>query len=395
MTAREEAAELECKVTLDLDEARDRLHLVQEVAAMANSGGGRILVGVDDDGHDVGIPAALADKLDPATVGDLVDTFLNPDRLEVGVERRTLAGGGFIVEIVVPAVPDPPVVMARVGNYTDDRKRQRTLFPQHAVYVRRTTRAEPARRADFQRWRRDAVDNTRREILERLAMVVEAPPDSEVRIVAEAEVHDSPSFLLSRSADLFRQGRDRLLSTHDLTYLWRHRGTLVADATARELLIQSALRKRATLYFWLGYLRPEPPEVRNYLYRAPTMSDRDKSDAGTSILLTAALYLDDADYQQLLEILHNSRYRHFRDAAEKYPTPEAAGAAIRDQLAGTFAGVPLTSYTADDLLRIADDLVSGEETGAARQLTQLGLAYLWRHQPELAPWPTGPGDVDR
>jgi predicted HTH transcriptional regulator len=60
-----ETANLDFKETLDLTNSRDRVELAKDVLAMANSGGGHIVVGVEDVTRQVGIseeaPAALRD----------------------------------------------------------------------------------------------------------------------------------------------------------------------------------------------------------------------------------------------------------------------------------------------------------------------------------------------
>lgn len=371
-----ERADLERKRSVDLDDRLDSLRLVKEIAAMANSGGGRIIVGVLDDGNEVGIAPALAAKFDPARIGDLLDSFLSPDRIEVDVKRRVLPAGDEVLELLVPAAVRPPLVLCKSGNYEVAGKQQE-VFGAHSVFVRRNTKAERARRADFLRWTEEAEERIRATLLERVAMVVEAPHDAHVRLVLDDAVVDEPSYLLSRSTDVFQVRPDRLLSGGDLIYLWKHRDVLTFTPRSRELIIQSALRKRATLYLWVGYLRPSTDELTSVLLRSFDMNDRDKSDAGRGILTLAALYLTDAGYDEIAARLRGSRYAHFREAAAEMPDRPIAVAHIEDLVGQSIYGTPVNQFSETELLDTADSLLDrGSGRSVSRQLVPVGLQFL-------------------
>lgn len=80
-----ERVDLELKRFLDPTAKRDRIRLVKEVVAMANTKGGRILVGVTDDGEHVGVPDRDRSNWDPAPLGDHLDRYISPDRVEIGI----------------------------------------------------------------------------------------------------------------------------------------------------------------------------------------------------------------------------------------------------------------------------------------------------------------------
>ena len=373
-----EDTSVERKLTLNLDHAKDRVRLIKEVVAMANSGGGVIVIGADDDGTEIGLPEDLANHFDPARIGDLLDRFLRPDRLEIKLRHRVLPTGKVVVEVKVPPVADPPLVLCRPGNYEKDGN-QEALFPAQTVFVRRNTRAEPARREDYRQWRNEAIERARAEIIERLAMVVEAPSDARVRVVSGEDVKDEPSFLLSRSAEIFESRPERLLSGPDLLYLWRHRDTLRFDPVAAELVIQSALRKRATLFLWLAHLQPSADAVKRYIDRAMQMRDRDKSDAGKAILLVGARYLTDHEYDELVAIMAGSRYAHMREAAHQFPTKNDGETHLDRLTFESVDGKPVREYTSDELLGLVERILSDASSRiASRQLPVIGFEYLRR-----------------
>lgn len=366
--------DLELEPTLNLDDPEAKLTFVREVAAMANSGGGTIMVGVGADGTEVGESGTLLSPLDSASLGHIVDQYVSPDRVKLSVERRGLAdGGGVVVAVEVAPAVEPPIVLSKAGNFQRGEGKQHTVFPANAVFVRRNAKVRPARRDDYRRWTSDAVESATAQILERLAMVVEAPSGARIRVIAEEEVQDEPSYFLSRSADLFGQRPDRLLDGNDLRYLWTHRRSLGFDDISSGLVFQSALRKRATLFLWLSWLDLSEAKLTRYLWNVLDMDDRDKSDAGRSMLQVASLYLSPAGYQDLQEALAESRYTHMREAAKEWPTIDQGREAVDSVRNAELAGLGEEALHA-----MADELLAGSGQQLARRLTPIGLELLSR-----------------
>jgi hypothetical protein len=367
---------------VDLDRPVDRLTLVRDLMALANSGGGTISIGVGGDGTLLGLPTNLAEKLDTASVRALTDHYTAPDELGVVVDRSRV-DSGFLVELHVPAAPEPPVMPNQPGLASDGAAEdgggtsgalEHEVFPAHSVWIRRSGRSRTATREDHRRWRADAVAATRSTILEQLTMVVEAPAGSRIQVLTNTDLLDEPSFLLRRSADLFARRSDRLLSADDLLYLWLHRSRLdltVGDAPA--LLVQSALRRRATLFLWLAELELTQDDVRRQLRRALTMNDRDKSDAARSILQVASLHLGSGDYARLRTALAESRYAHMREAAGEWPEAADARATVV-----ALNNARYQRLTGTELETEADTIIRDQPSRAVRALPGIGYALLTR-----------------
>jgi len=370
-----EDARLEFKEILDPSDQRDRLVLVKEIVAMANAEGGRILVGVSDNGTRVGMADTERGKWDPAEIGNLLDSFLSPDCLDVRLEFTPDAcpPGRIVVEVHVPQHLSPPLVLCKDGNHAGADS---PVFRKNAVLVRHNTKVETARRSDFLHWR----DELRSRILQQFQMVVEAPETAHLRVVGDEEVRDEPQFLLSRAADLFRQRREKLLDGDDLLYLFRNRAVLdLSGDSTMELLLQSALRRRATLFFWLALTKASAEKVGGILETALDMSDRDKSDMAGAIPLVAAVYLSDAEYREVVRRMEQSSYAHIREAAIECPSLAEAKAVLDERRAGAIDGIPLSGLGDDELLDKADELASAANMQrVSRRMPQLGLEYLAR-----------------
>ena len=369
-----ERDDLELKESLDPMAKRDQLRLVKEIVAMANTKGGRILIGVTDEGKRVGVPDQDRSKWDAARIGDLLDKYLNPDRLEVShsFRRDGCPPERMVVELVVPQYIDPPLVICRDAASDESN---RLFFRKGAVLVRNNTKVEPAARSDFVRWRK--ADRSR--IFEGISTVI-LNPGSVVQVAHEDLNRDTPSYLLSRSVDLFRRRPDKLLDGNDLLYLFTNRAHLDTNASdRRRLLLHSALRRRATLFFWLALLDTDADEVAAVLDEALNMRDRDKSDMSGAVPLVAALFMSPSRYRGLIARMADSRYAHIRRAASSYPELADARAAIDKRRGTRLYGRPLSDFSNEELLDFAERTI--EEGGlvrTSRQLPLLGIEYLVR-----------------
>ncbi len=327
-----------------------------------------------DDGVPIGVPAAQATRWDPSKIGDLLDSFIGPDHLEVSISTSTenVAEGMILVTIDVPQYEAPPLVLGKDGNHSGGSQ----AFRRYSVFVRHNTKAEPARRGDYLKWR----DDLRNRILQQFQMAVEAPETAHLRIIGDDEVRDAPNFFLSRAADLFRQRPEKLLDGDDLLYLFRNREVL--DFTADlvpGLLVQSARQRRATLIFWLALSGVGAMRVTRILGGALHMSDRDKSDMASAVPLVAALYLSATDYAELVGLMAASSYAHILEAAKEFPTIIEARAAVDERRNGAIDRVQLADLADDQLLDQATALAEEHNSGhISRRMPNLGLEYLGR-----------------
>lgn len=369
---REEAVpdsqEIEWKAAIDLTDRRDRLTLIKEIVAMANGDGGQIQVGVSDDGSLVGVPNHKLDTWDEATLGDLVESFIEPDRLAIEILFKAIPNTDLsVVTLRVPGAKEPPLVLNKVGNYGDP---SRTVFRERAVLVRRSSKTEPAKRADFLRWNQEL----RETIMERVNLVMDAPAGSHIRVIDEDEVRDEPNFQLSRSTDLFNARPENLLDAQTLLYMFKNREDLTISDESTRLLIQSSLRRKATLFFWLQLLSPTLEQVQSIISQALTMRDRDKSDMSTALPEMASHYLDDAGYHSVINQMRRSPYKHLRDAASDLLSRTDAIDRTAKRTHVRIDGVYPSDMSDLELLVKADELASAGESRIrqSRLLPNLG-----------------------
>lgn len=122
-----ESAELEFKVELP----ENRRKLAQEIAAMATSGGGHVLIGVSDEGSAVGLPLNDGGKRDEyfEQVQGIVDTI----RPAVDAELNYAVLQSLTILVISIDKQSHPVFYVEQKPYIRDGRRSRAARPEEVV----------------------------------------------------------------------------------------------------------------------------------------------------------------------------------------------------------------------------------------------------------------------
>lgn len=166
LRASRESAKVDFVRGLDPSAPGDWCDLAKDVAAMANSGGGVIVVGVDTAGRPSGWDPSDVPRINARAVTDRIAPYVAGTLgLTVGQARRD---GHEVVVLAVEPRTGAPVVVAGPGADDD------------AMYFRHGAKSEPARATDLERFVSRELRRVRREWLANIAKVTHAGPGSQV-----------------------------------------------------------------------------------------------------------------------------------------------------------------------------------------------------------------------
>jgi hypothetical protein len=143
--------------------------LVRDLAALANSGGGVILVGVRRDGS---LSGADVPPLSAAVLRSAVERYTGTDFRDVEVTTVD-RGGTPVTTILVGAAHEAPIPYITNGA--------------GAFYARHGAKSTPATQADLRRFIDRRVKELRREWLSGIRQVVTAPRGSEIVAIERTE----------------------------------------------------------------------------------------------------------------------------------------------------------------------------------------------------------------
>lgn len=195
LNAKRESKHVEFKETFDPSLASDWCELIKDVVAVANSGGGHILFGVDNHGKATKGDLSAIASLDPAHVVDKIAKYVNAQLGEIEI-AETRRGGAMIIVWKIPESP-VPLIFENPGTYEfvekGGRKQQRTSFGRGTLYFRHGAKSEPAKQRDLLEFFERRLEKLRSDWAKGLRKVVEAPEGYNVHVLPpDVRISDEP-----------------------------------------------------------------------------------------------------------------------------------------------------------------------------------------------------------
>lgn len=186
LAAKRESTHIEFKEQFDTVSDGDWCEMIKDFAAMSNSGGGLIVIGLRNNGTPSGAAVAPVLALDPASITDKMFKYTGGHYggFEIHEGKRD---GKYLAIIAVDAVP-VPIAFSKPGTYLLDATtaKQKTAFSQGTVYVRHGAKSEPATSADLSAFIDRRIEVVRKAWLGNIRKLVKAPPDAEVGVYRSA-----------------------------------------------------------------------------------------------------------------------------------------------------------------------------------------------------------------
>ena len=150
------------------------LELVRDVAAMANSGGGVVV---------------LVGDLEEEQLHEELARYAEPE-FEAFELHDIKRGGRRATAIVVEGVANTPLVFSRTGRYRNADGDEHVAFVRGGLYFRHGAKSEPATGADVRDFIKRQLDATRSQWLSNIRQVMHAPDGAEVAVIETAERDD-------------------------------------------------------------------------------------------------------------------------------------------------------------------------------------------------------------
>ncbi len=180
--AKRESKYIDFKEQFDPTSDGEWCEIIKDFGAMANSGGGLVVVGLRNNGTPSGASVAAVLALDPATITDKIFKYTGGHYggFEIHEGKRNRSPLAIIAIDGVPV----PIVFTKPGTYLVDAPtgKQKTAFSQGTIYFRHGAKSEPATNDDLRAFIDARVEVTRRAWLGNIRKVIKAPTDAKVAI---------------------------------------------------------------------------------------------------------------------------------------------------------------------------------------------------------------------
>lgn len=177
-----ESAEVDFKEIIDFNSPKDRCEIIKDIVAMANSGGGCLLIGVKDDGTSSEIDVISVLNLDPAKITDQIRSYTQQQFSEFKIYETQRNGGKIAITSIEGS--SIPIVFTSPGTYDIGGGKQKSAFAVGTVYFRHGAKSEPGNSNDLRASIERELLRIRQVWLSDFRRVVEAPVGSQVQIIA-------------------------------------------------------------------------------------------------------------------------------------------------------------------------------------------------------------------
>lgn len=188
---REESTRVDFKAQFNPSHAQDWCEFVKDVVAMANTGGGAIVIGVNDDGTLSGSDLSAVLALDPALITDKIHKYTEQQFAGCRI-TKALRDGSPVAVIDVEAAR-MPIVFTAPGTYAVPGGNQKTAFAKGTIYFRHGAKSEPGTTEDLRLVLEREIEKVKHFWTDGFAKVVAAPVGSAVSVLPpEVKLEDSP-----------------------------------------------------------------------------------------------------------------------------------------------------------------------------------------------------------
>jgi Schlafen, AlbA_2 len=185
--AKRESRYVEFKERFDTAIDGEWLELFKDMVAIANIGGGVIVIGVRNDGSPSGADVRRVLALDGATICDKLNSYIAHDFDDFEVVP-VMRDGTEAAAIVVGPAGDAPLTFIKPGTYPYPGRpdRQKSAFGR-GPYFRHGAKSEPGTRDDLRGFIEGRLESIREEWLGGIKRVITAPQGSEIVAIERTE----------------------------------------------------------------------------------------------------------------------------------------------------------------------------------------------------------------
>lgn len=188
-TSETEGADVDFKSSFDMS-AGGWCELVKDIVALANSGGGAIMFGVNDDGSLATADIEAICGVDPAVITDKVKKYTGQHFASFRL-RRCVRAGQSVAVLQIDGV-SMPMVFTAPGTYDTGGGKQKTAFSVGTVYFRHGAKSEPGNTDDLRGALERELSRIKSSWLDGIKKVVTAPVGATVNVLpAEVKLTDT------------------------------------------------------------------------------------------------------------------------------------------------------------------------------------------------------------
>lgn len=180
-----ESKNLDFKREFDTSSKVDWCEIIKDIVAFANSGGGALVIGANDDGSPADVDISLYLEVDPADITNKISAYTGHEFSDFEIIEIERSGQPMALYAVYESTM--PMVFIRHGADVGKGKAQRSSFVKGSVYFRHGAKSEPGTSADLKDWLDRSLYSIRDKWLGGIRQVVQASPGQQVQVFTISE----------------------------------------------------------------------------------------------------------------------------------------------------------------------------------------------------------------
>jgi hypothetical protein len=199
----EETSHIDFKLTFHPGEEREWLEITKDVMGFANTLGGYLAFGIRDGTYEmVGLDEAAVKVLrDPNQLMQKINRHAEPHITSLR-SRCIEAGGKTFVLVLVPQSLGQTHLVSKEGAFKFPSGEERVVLRQGTSYVRRSAGNHLVDARDLDAIVGRRLDYFRSALLDKIARVVESPPESQILVVSKVPTDEPHSkFMIDNAPD--------------------------------------------------------------------------------------------------------------------------------------------------------------------------------------------------
>ena len=180
-TISRESKRVDFKGAFNPSSRKEWCEIIKDIVAMANSGGGLLLFGIDDKGNNIEFDPSVMLNLDEADITNKIYSYTgeNFDNFKIYSFNRN----GKEIAVIEIGESNTPLVFEKEGYYKNDMGKDCRAFQQGTIYFRHGAKSETATNRDIRDFINRKIDLEKKSMLNGLRKVVEAPPGYQIKVL--------------------------------------------------------------------------------------------------------------------------------------------------------------------------------------------------------------------
>lgn len=181
-----ETNNVEFKSEFDTNSKKDWCEIIKDIVAIANSGGGVIVFGLDNHGNPSRRDVSNLEKLDPAHITDKIKKYTDSSFANFQIIKTKKENE--LVYVLKISRCNIPMIFTSPGTYATSKKTQNTAFGKGTIYFRHGAKSEPGNSNDIRNSIQLEIEVIRDSWLSNIRKIVEAPVGSKVKLITPNEI---------------------------------------------------------------------------------------------------------------------------------------------------------------------------------------------------------------